>query len=151
MGCCDALFKSILVRRVRAGDTGLLPRVLPRPPLLPLNVGVPLDRKVINREILLGLWKIHILHHAAEGGVVGNWMLEELCHHGYEVSPGTLYPILARMERLGWLRGDQPAGRGNRQRRTLHITAEGRRVLALVMRQVGELRRELPVQPRRKG
>jgi len=38
------------------------------------------NRKSINREILLALWKIHILHHAAEDaeGVVGNWMLEEL-------------------------------------------------------------------------
>ena len=39
-----------------------------------------MNRKNINREILLALWKIHILHHAAEDaeGVVGNWMLEEL-------------------------------------------------------------------------
>ncbi len=109
-----------------------------------------LNAKAINREILLGLWKIHILHHAAEGGVVGHWMLEELRHHGYSVSPGTLYPILARMERLGWLRGDRPAGPSDRQRRTLHITAEGRCVLAFVMRQVGELRGELPAQPKRK-
>lgn len=63
-----------------------------------------MNRKAVSREIFLGLWKIHILHHAAEGGVVGNWMLEELRHHGYEVSPGTLYPILARMEHFGWLR-----------------------------------------------
>ncbi len=102
-----------------------------------------MKHRAVNREILLGLWKIHILHHAAEGGVVGNWMLEELRHHGYEVSPGTLYPMLARMERFGWLRSDRPAKSGSRERRSYKITAEGRKVLALVQRQLGELRGEM--------
>ena len=48
------------------------------------------------REFLLGFWKIHILHHAEEQGVYGQWMLEELQRHGYRLSPGTLYPPLAR-------------------------------------------------------
>lgn len=104
-----------------------------------------MDRKHVNREILLALWKIHILHHAAEGEVVGNWMLEELRHHGYEVSPGTLYPMLARMERFGWLRSDRPEESGSRERRSYKITAEGRKVLALVQRQLGELRGEMKV------
>lgn len=104
-----------------------------------------MDRKNVNREFFLALWKIHILHHAAEGGVVGNWMLEELRHHGYEVSPGTLYPMLARMERFGWLRSDRPAESGSRERRSYKITAEGRKVLALVQRQLGELRGEMKV------
>jgi PadR family transcriptional regulator len=34
--------------------------------------------KAVAREILLGLWKVHILHHAAEQPVVGLWMLREL-------------------------------------------------------------------------
>ena len=100
-------------------------------------------RRHLNREIFLALWKIHILHHDAKGGVVGNWMLAELRHHGYNLSPGTLYPLLARMERFGWLRGDRPSGRSDRRRRRYRITAEGRLVLKLVMRQVGELRAEL--------
>lgn len=104
-----------------------------------------MEHKRVNREILLALWKIHILHHAAEdeGGVVGNWMLEELRHHGYEVSPGTLYPILARMERFGWLRSNRPEESGSRERRSYKITAAGRKVLALVQRQLGELRGEM--------
>lgn len=104
-----------------------------------------MNRKHVNREILLALWKIHVLHHAAEGEVVGNWMLEELRHHGYEVSPGTLYPMLARMERFGWLRSDRPEESGSRERRSYKITAEGRKVLALVQRQLGELRGEMKV------
>ncbi len=47
-------------------------------------------RDPVVREILLAFWKIHILHHAAERGVYGQWMLEELQHHGYRLSPGTV-------------------------------------------------------------
>jgi hypothetical protein len=32
----------------------------------------------IARDFLLTFWKIHILHHAGEDGVYGQWMLEEL-------------------------------------------------------------------------
>ena len=56
----------------------------------------------LEREILRPLWKVHILHHALKGEIIGHWMLEELREHGYRVSPGTLYPLLARMEKLGW-------------------------------------------------
>ena len=44
-------------------------------------------RDPVVREFLLGFWKIHILHHAEEQGVYGQWMLEELHHHGYRLSP----------------------------------------------------------------
>jgi DNA-binding PadR family transcriptional regulator len=103
-----------------------------------------MDAKVVNREILLALWKIHILHHAAEDedGVVGNWMLEELREHGYDVSPGTLYPLLARMVRFGWLKADRPTGKGSRERRSYRITPAGRKVLNVCLRQVQELRAE---------
>src|SRR5690242_20294287 len=59
-------------------------------------------RDPIAREFLLAFWKIHILHHATDRrGVYGQWMLEELHQHGYRLSPGTLYPILARMAERG--------------------------------------------------
>ena len=44
-------------------------------------------RDPVVREFLLAFWKIHILHHAAERGVYGQWMLAELHHHGYRLSP----------------------------------------------------------------
>ena len=101
---------------------------------------------VINKEILLGFWKIHILHHAAEGPVVGQWMLHELRHHGYNVSPGTLYPLLKRLEKHGWLRSEVEAERGPKAPRRYYLTAAGHEVLALVARQLGELQRELQTQ-----
>lgn len=73
--------------------------------------------KELEREILLGFWKVHILHHAGEEPLHGQWMLTELRKHGYEISPGTLYPLLHRMERLGWLKSkvDPSGGRWARR------------------------------------
>jgi DNA-binding PadR family transcriptional regulator len=91
----------------------------------------------INREIRLALWKIHILHHAAEEPIYGLWMLEELAEHGHRVSPGTLYPILSRMESNGWLRSQ--VGGSNRARRNYRITNQGRRVLNVLRAEIAEL------------
>ncbi|MCC6526458.1 MAG: helix-turn-helix transcriptional regulator, partial [Polyangiaceae bacterium] len=74
-----------------------------------------------DREIRLGIWKIHILHHAATREVWGTWLLEELARHGHSLSPGTLYPALARMEQNGWLRRAGAAAHP-RARQTFRIT-----------------------------
>ncbi len=76
-----------------------------------------IDTKALQREILLGFWKIHILRHAAKGPVVGQWMIQELRDHGYEVSPGTVYPLLARLEERGWLECETDPAGGPRARK----------------------------------
>lgn len=101
------------------------------------------DQKALQREILLGFWKVHILHHATEGPVVGQWMLQELRRHGYEVSPGTLYPIFHRMERLGWLRCEFDPNGGSRAKRSYFITDKGRKVLQATRLQLKELTGEV--------
>ena len=98
-----------------------------------------MDIKAVNREILLSFWKVHILHHATEGDVIGQWMINELRHHGYDVSPGTLYPILKRMEKNGWLISRVDAERGPKAPRAYRITKEGRQVLKVVRQQLREL------------
>ena len=98
-----------------------------------------MDLKLVNREILLSFWKVHVLHHAAEGEVIGNRMLEELRHHGYDVSPGTLYPLLKRMEKNGWLTSTADDTRGPKAPRSYKITKEGRAVLKIVQKQLREL------------
>lgn len=55
------------------------------------------------RKFLLGFMQIHILHHAKEEPIYGTWIMEELHHHGYDISPGTLYPLLHSMEKSGLL------------------------------------------------
>lgn len=105
-----------------------------------------------DRDIRLGLWRIHILHHAAAREVWGTWLLGELAEHGHRLSPGTLYPALARMERHGWL--ERVGGGGHsRSRRRLRITPEGLRLLEAIRRDVSRLYAEVVVglQPRPAG
>jgi len=96
----------------------------------------------IVREFLLTFWKIHILHHAAEQGVYGQWMLEELHRHGYRLSPGTLYPLLARMARRGWLRAAVKS-RHPRDARLYRITPAGAEVLKRLRTALDELQHEV--------
>lgn len=96
----------------------------------------------VDREIRLGLWKIHILHHAAAREVWGLWLLEELAEHGHQLSPGTLYPALARMEESGWLARRKTGGHP-RARQLYRITPAGRVVLRTLRREVTELYQEV--------
>lgn len=105
--------------------------------------GTKTPSKEVEREFLLPFWKLHILHHAGEEPVVGQWIMRELRRHGYDVSPGTLYPLLARMEERGWLRSKADPGGGLRARKEYTLTREGKAVLALLRRQLDELHREV--------
>ena len=99
-------------------------------------------RDPVAREFLLAFWKIHILHHAADQrGVYGQWMLEELQHHGYRLSPGTLYPILARMAERGWLRASEP--KRSKAARVYRLTPRGHEILTQVRSALDELYTEV--------
>jgi DNA-binding PadR family transcriptional regulator len=80
------------------------------------------------RDFIRGAIRLHVLHHASEGGVHGAWLTEELAHHGHKISPGTLYPTLHRMEAEGLLKSKQQVAQG-RVRRVYTITPAGRRTL----------------------
>lgn len=97
----------------------------------------------VTREILLSFWKVHILHHAAEGPIYGQWIADELRRHGYNISPGTLYPLLKRMESHGWLKCSQSPNAGAHARKEYRLTKEGGRILELIRAQVGELYTEV--------
>jgi DNA-binding PadR family transcriptional regulator len=107
--------------------------------------------EIASREVLLAFWKVHILHHASEEAIHGQWVLTELRRHGYDISPGTLYPLLNRMERHGWLKSRQAPGGGARARRDYRLTSIGRRVLAMVREQVEELHREVVCEAKEKS
>jgi PadR family transcriptional regulator PadR len=98
-------------------------------------------RDPVEREFLLGFWKIHILHHAEKHGVYGQWMIEELRHHGYHVSPGTIYPILNRMMQHGWIRATEPDR--PKAARVYRLTARGAAVLRRIRESLGELSGEV--------
>jgi DNA-binding PadR family transcriptional regulator len=99
--------------------------------------------KEAEREILLSFWKVHILHHARETPIHGQWILNELRRHGYAISPGTLYPLLERMEQRGWLRITTDPRGGARARKDYRLTAQGRKVLDYVRQQLQELYEEV--------
>jgi DNA-binding PadR family transcriptional regulator len=97
----------------------------------------------VDREVLLAFWKVHILHHAQEHPIYGLWILNELGRHGYSLSPGTLYPLLARMEQHGWLRARRAPDGSVKARREYILTGKGARVLARLRHQVAELFHEV--------
>lgn len=95
-----------------------------------------------NRDLYGGLVRLHVLHHAAKESVYGVSLMEEISSHGYDIRPGTLYPILHNLEANGYLRS-RVATEGGRQRRLYLITPAGRRALAIGKSRVWELFHEL--------
>jgi DNA-binding PadR family transcriptional regulator len=93
---------------------------------------------MIDRNLYTGLIRLHILHHAAEGPIFGQAMIDELARHGYRLSAGTLYPILHGMERNGYLRSQSTLENG-RNRRVYRATPAGRKVLVTARKRVQEL------------
>jgi len=95
-----------------------------------------------HQELLAGFIRLHVLHHAAEGDLYGQWMIEELARHGYRVSPGTLYPMLHAMERKGYLQSrTERAGRTHR--RVYRATPFGIEAVASARDKIRELFREV--------
>ncbi len=78
---------------------------------------------------------MHILHHASLEEIYGLWMIEELAHHGYRLSPGTIYPMLHKMVHDGYLtvRSERD---GSTVRKLYSATDKGRRGLALARERV---------------
>lgn len=94
------------------------------------------------KEIYGGLVRLHVLHHASREPIFGQGIMDELAHHGYRLSPGTLYPILHGLEQGGHLKSSvERAGRSSR--RTYVATAAGRKALRTAKGRVWELFREL--------
>jgi PadR family transcriptional regulator, regulatory protein PadR len=95
-----------------------------------------------HREFVSGVIRLHILHHAAQEPLVGCWMSEELRRHGYEMSPGTIYPLLHSLENRGYL-SVEVKREGRRAWREYSATKEGKKVLAAAKRKLRELFHEL--------
>jgi PadR family transcriptional regulator PadR len=80
------------------------------------------------RSLFLGMIKIHILHHADREPVFGLWLIDELQRHGYNISPGTLYPIFHSLEQGELLRSYVEVVNG-KTRKYYRATAKGRATL----------------------
>ncbi len=96
----------------------------------------------ILRKLFLGFIQVHILYHASKGPVYGVYMIEELKRHGYEVSAGTIYPILHSMVDEGLLSVEKKIVNG-KLRKYSTITPKGEKVLDEAREKAEELVREL--------
>ena len=101
-----------------------------------------------HQELLGGFVRMHILHHAEKGDLYGLWMIEELAHHGYTISAGTLYPMLHGLERKGYLKSHKKRI-GRTYRRFYRATPKGRKALAVVRDRLDELFNEVQRKKRR--
>jgi len=99
-------------------------------------------KMTLNRKFFLGFIRIHILHHASQEEIYGVQMMDELEKHGYDISPGTIYPILHSLEREGYLKSRKENVRG-KIRRYYKITSKGKKILIQSRQKVAELTREV--------
>ena len=90
------------------------------------------------RDILLAFVRVHVLHHAVNERVYGAGMMKELARHGYRLSPGTLYPLLHRLEADGLLASESEVV-GGKARKVYVATAKGRSALAALQPRLAEL------------
>ena len=97
-----------------------------------------MDEKKVFKDFLLGFVRIHILHHAVEEPIYGLGIIEELAHHGYRISPGTLYPVLHGLWKNGYLEKDERLIDG-KIRKYYRATAKGKTVLEDVKPKISEL------------
>ena len=93
---------------------------------------------MLDREFFLGFIKIHMLYHASKESIFGAEMTQELARHGYDISPGTLYPTLHRLEKEGYLKSSSKVVEG-RVRKYYQATAEGKQVLEQSKKRIREL------------
>jgi PadR family transcriptional regulator PadR len=94
------------------------------------------------RHLFLGFIRLHVLYHAGKEPICGAELMEELQRHGYDVGPGTLYPMLDQLVTSGYLtREDEVVG--GKRRKNLRITAAGRKLLVKAREQLKELAAEV--------
>jgi transcriptional regulator len=91
---------------------------------------IPQQRK---RDVLQGTLDLLILkileREPGHGyGIMGR--LQQLTSGVFQVTPGSLFPSLQRMEENGWVKGTWKASENNRRAKYYSITASGRKQLA---------------------
>jgi PadR family transcriptional regulator PadR len=94
------------------------------------------------RDFFIGFVKLHILHHAVREPIYGLAVMAELHRHGYDLSPGTLYPLLHHMETAGYLVREDRVVKG-KVRKYYGATEQGQHSLAEVREKLAELVTEI--------
>jgi PadR family transcriptional regulator, regulatory protein PadR len=98
--------------------------------------------ELLTKMFFGGFVRLHVLYHATREPVFGVEMMEELARHGYDVGPGTLYPMLHQLEEAGYLTSHTEVVAG-KQRRYYRATAEGARAVQEAKAKLRELVKEV--------
>jgi PadR family transcriptional regulator, regulatory protein PadR len=99
-------------------------------------------RRNYDRDLISGLIRVHVLYHACKAPIFGLDIIEKLQRHEYKLSPGTLYPLLRRLKKRGYLRSKDIRS-GRVARRLYRATPAGQKALARTREKVRELLGEL--------
>jgi DNA-binding PadR family transcriptional regulator len=83
---------------------------------------------MVDREFLRGFTKLYALWRGSKRDAYGMAILKEMRKVGFELSPGTLYPMLTKLEREGDIAWRRQVVAG-RVRKTYRLTAKGRKEL----------------------
>ena len=94
--------------------------------------------KRITRDVFLGFVRVHVLHHAAKERICGVEMMDELRRHGYDIGPGTIYPMLHALELGGVLVSTRKVVEG-KARKYYRATRSGKALLKELQVKVREL------------
>ena len=94
------------------------------------------------RRLYSGLIRLHVLYHAEREEIIGFGIMQELRRHGYQIGPGTMYPMLHAMEKNGLLRS-KVLKKDGREQRAYRATPAGRKALVEARVKVQELFHEL--------
>jgi len=83
---------------------------------------------MIDREFLRGFTKLYALWRGSKRDAYGMAILKEMREVGFELSPGTLYPTLERLQREGDITWRKQVVAG-RIRKTYRLTPRGKKEL----------------------
>ena len=97
---------------------------------------------MLEKDFCLGFTKINIVHLAAKKPVFGALIAREFAKHGHIISPGTLYPILHRLERDGYLESQLKTVHG-KVHKYYQTTTKGKTALGQAKRHIENMVNEI--------
>jgi len=92
----------------------------------------------VHQDLYSNLIHLYVLHHACRQPTFGLQIIEEVARLGYKLSPGTMYPLLAALEKKGLLRSREVRS-GGTARRIYCATAAGRKACSAARERVTRL------------
>ena len=99
-------------------------------------------QRQISQAFWQGLVKLVVLHQAGLGPVYGGKLSKYLRSQGYEMSPGSLYPLLHSLEKANFLHAQIRIFKG-RARKYYELTPRGQTCLDALRQEVGDIVREV--------